>query len=105
MLYPAVPYPLCLASLDKSPWQGESARTPREFYGGAIKKVEKVLPAREKDRIPVYTPPAAQPLAALPPYGCGVSLAGAAARGLLNYLLLLQEPSRLPFCPRGSAPV
>ena len=57
-------------------------------------------PARAKDRIPLLAPPAAQPLAALPPYGCGVPLAGAAAPCWSNGFVLLQEQSRLAFSPR-----
>ena len=56
---------------------------PPDFYGGAIKKVGSGLSAREKDRMPVCAPPAAAPC-------------------LLKGLLLLQESSRLPFCPRGA---
>ena len=77
-------------------------RTPCFFYGGAIKGQGCIQPARAKDRIPFLAPPAAQPLAALPPYGCGVPLAGAAAPCWLNRYLLLQEPSRLTSIHRAA---
>ena len=64
--------------------------------------MEKICPARAKAKIPLLAPPAAQPSAALPPYGCGVPLAGAAAPCWLNWRILLQEPSRLAFCPRAA---
>ena len=60
-------------------------RTPI-FYEGAIKNAGNSLPAREKPRI-------------------GVCMPTAAAKVWLNDHLLLQEASRLPFCPRGRAQV
>ena len=68
---------------------------PHLIYGGSTKGAAYLQPARAKDRIPFLAPPAAQPLAALPPYGCGVPLAGAAAPCWLDRYLLLQELSRL----------
>ena len=60
-----------------------------------------VLGRRPKTLMPAeFT---AQPLAAMPPYGCGVPLAGAAVKALLKDHLLLQEATRLPFCPRENA--
>ena len=74
---------------------------PFYFTGAAIKNVGNNLPARERTRTRICAPTAAQPLAALPPYGCGVPLAGAAAKGRLNNHLLLQEATRLTSSPRG----
>ena len=45
--------------------------------------VEKICPARAKARIPLLAPPAAAPC-------------------WLNWRILLQEPSRLAFCPRAA---
>ena len=58
-------------------------RTPCFFYGGATKGRGYIHPAREKTRIPLLAPPAAAPCS-------------------LNKDFLLQELSRLDFCPRAA---
>ena len=80
-------------------------RAPVVFYGGSTKEAGNLLPAQAEDRTRLNAPPTAQPLAALPPYGCGVPLAGAAVPGLLKFCLLLQEAARLRVCYRGTAQV
>ena len=119
MPYPAGPYPLCPFGTSSrplltfghfpppggiGPLTGGVGPGPPIFYGGFIKEARNALSAREKTRMPFLAPPAAQPLAALPPYGCGVPLAGAAAPCWLNGLALLQEASRLTSGPRVAVP-
>ena len=58
-------------------------RTPCFSTGEPPRGVEKICPARAKDRIPFFTPPAAAPC-------------------WLNRLMLLQERLRLVFSPRGA---
>ena len=58
------------------PRRGEiPAHQGRDFFAAAGKPVHGQSPFSEK-RGPRASPAAAQPLAALPPYGCGVPLAG-----------------------------